>query len=91
MSPAAIFGRISCLRASPPPSSSATPPSTTVEKKGPGSTTRPISSSTTMRSTKSSPEPPYASGRMSPSHPSSAIFFHRSPVKPTSSSIILRT
>ena len=34
----------------------------------------PISSSTTTRSTKSRPAPPYSSGRMRPSQPSSAIF-----------------
>src|SRR5215469_10317991 len=89
-SPAASFGRYAWRRASLP-WSSATPPSTTVEKNGPGRTTRPISSSTTTRSTKSSPAPPYCSGRMSPIQPRSAMRFQRSSVKPTSSSIILRT
>src|SRR5262245_61692518 len=89
-SPVASFGRYAWRRASLP-WSSATPPSTTVEKNGPGRTTRPISSSTTTRSTKSSPAPPYCSGRMSPIQPRSAMRFQRSSVKPTSSSIILRT
>src|SRR5262249_38757186 len=89
-SPVASLGRYACRMASPP-SSSATPPRPTVEKNGPGSTPRPISSSTTTRSTKSSPAPPYCSGRMSPIQPRSAIRFQRSAVNPTSSSIILRT
>ena len=55
----------------------------TVGTNGPGATARPISSTTTTSSGSPKPEPPYSSGRCSPSQPSRPS----SPQKAGSSSV----
>jgi len=58
----------------------------TVGTNGPGATRRPSSSTTTTNSSRPNPEPPWASGRCSPSQPRPAISFHTAGMASSSAS-----
>src|SRR3990170_8569772 len=76
--PLQISGSSVFFSAWEPPAKPTSAAKTPDEKQGPGSGARPNSSNTTAQSVQEAPAPPYFSGSIIPSQPTSAVFLYSS-------------